>query len=105
AATLVTNSLRNQANVTIVGEETGGGSYGNNAWLIPDVTLPITGVRFRLPLFRLVINKEEPKGWGVMPEVEVGPTVESIRQNRDFKMEKVVQLIKEKNAATTLQRK
>ena len=60
-----------QDNVTIVGEETGGGAYGNTAWLIPDVTLPETGVRFRLPLFRLVIDKNYPKnGKGVQPEVE-----------------------------------
>lgn len=41
----------------MIGEETGGGAYGNSAWLIPDVALPETGVRFRLPLFRLVIDK------------------------------------------------
>ena len=78
-----------------MGEETGGGAYGNNAWLIPDVTLPLTKVRFRLPLFRLVIDVNEPKnGRGIMPEVEVLPTVKDIRRNADYKMEKVVELIK-----------
>ena len=37
-----------QDNVTVVGEETGGGAYGNSAWLIPEVTLPETKVRFRI---------------------------------------------------------
>ena len=99
AATLVAGALKGQSNVMLVGEETGGGAYGNNAWLIPDVTLPVTKVRFRLPLFRLVIDSGAAKGRGVMPEIEVPPTVEAIRQNKDFKMEKVMQLIKEKNAA------
>jgi hypothetical protein len=67
--------------------------------LIPDVTLPETGVRFRLPLFRLVIDKNIPKiGRGVQPEVLSLPAVEAIRKNADFKVEKVMELInKEKS--------
>ena len=94
ASTLVVASVREQDNVVIVGEETGGGAYGNNAWLIPNVTLPVTGVRFRLPLFRLVIDKNTPKGYGVPAEVEALPTVNAIRRNADFKTEKVIELIK-----------
>jgi C-terminal processing protease CtpA/Prc len=95
AATLVVSALKPQSNVTIVGEETGGGAYGNNAWLIPDVTLPETGVRFRLPLFRLVINQHEPKnGRGILPEVEAMPNTWYMRQGVDFKMERVKVLIK-----------
>ncbi|MDB5197130.1 MAG: hypothetical protein JWP88_1501 [Flaviaesturariibacter sp.] len=96
ASTLVAEALRLQANVTLIGEETGGGAYGNNAWLIPDITLPKTGVRFRLPQFRLVIDKDQPKGYGVQPEVFAGPSVQAIRQNRDYKTEAVVQLLQER---------
>jgi hypothetical protein len=97
ASTLFAQKVKQQANVTIVGEEAGGGAYGNNAWLIPDVTLPVTKVRFRLPLFRLVMDTNIPKnGRGVMPEVEALPTVNDIRHNVDFKMEKVKALIKER---------
>ncbi len=96
ATTLFATALMQQDNVTVVGEETGGGAYGNSAWLIPDVTLPVTGVRFRLPLFRLVIDKTLPKnGRGVIPEVESKPTVEAIRKGSDFKIEKVLEMIKE----------
>ncbi len=96
ATTLFASSLIKQDNVTLVGEETGGGAYGNSAWLIPDVTLPKTKVRFRLPLFRLVIDKNYPKtGLGVQPEVNVRPTIEAIRRGADYKMEKVMELIKE----------
>ncbi len=95
AATLVMHSLKGQENVTIVGEETGGGQYGNNAWLIPDVTLPNTNMRFRLPLFRLVIDKNAAKGYGVQPEVEVLPTADAIRRSRDFKMDVVREIIRQ----------
>lgn len=96
ASTLFIKSVRDQDNVTVVGEETGGGAYGNNAWLLPEVTLPTTGVRFRLPLFRLVIDKDAPKGYGVQPEVDAGPTVEAIRRNADFKMEKALELVRQR---------
>ncbi len=95
ATTLFASALVKQDNITVVGEETGGGAYGNSAWLIPDVTLPVTGIRFRLPLFRLVIDKTTPKnGRGVQPEVEALPSIEAIKRNADFKVEKVMELIK-----------
>lgn len=94
AATLFTKALADQSKVIVVGEETGGGAYGNTAWLIPDVTLPNTKVRFRLPLFRLVIDKNAQKGRGVIPEVEAGPSVNAIRKNEDYKMSKVLEMIK-----------
>lgn len=95
ATTLFASALIKQENITVVGEETGGGAYGNSAWLIPDVTLPVTGIRFRLPLFRLVIDKNVLKnGRGVQPEVESLPTIESVKRNTDFKVEKVMELIK-----------
>jgi hypothetical protein len=98
ATTLFTQAVKDQQNVIVVGEETGGGAYGNSAWLIPDATLPITGIRFRLPLFRLVINKNIPKdGKGIQPEIEVKPTVDAIRRGADFKMEKVIELINAAN--------
>lgn len=101
ATTLFVSSIIKQDNVIVVGEETGGGAYGNTAWLIPDVTLPETGIRFRLPLFRLVIDKNYPKtGKGVQPEVEAKPTVDAIRRGADFKLDKAMELIrKDKEAA------
>jgi hypothetical protein len=96
AASLFTKALIDQDKVIVVGEETGGGAYGNTAWLIPDVTLPNTKVRFRLPLFRLVIDRNAEKGRGIRPEVEVDPSVRAIRRNEDYKMDKVMEMIKAK---------
>ena len=97
AASLFTKAVKDQPDVFVVGEETGGGAYGNTAWLIPDVTLPHTKVRFRVPLFRLVVDKNETKGNGILPEVEAKPTIEAIRRNEDFKMNKAMELIRQKN--------
>jgi C-terminal processing protease CtpA/Prc len=95
ATTLFVSSVIKQDNVTVIGEETGGGAYGNSAWLLPDVTLPETGVRFRLPLFKLVIDKNTTKnGLGVQPEIFSGPTVEAVKKGSDYKLEKAMELIK-----------
>ena len=94
ATTLFAGSLKGQKNVTMVGEETGGGYYGNTAWIIQEVTLPHTKIRFTLPRFRLVVNKDREKnGRGVMPDVLALPTAEAIRKGIDFKSEKARQLI------------
>ncbi|MCH5690465.1 S41 family peptidase [Niabella sp. W65] len=96
ASVLFLNAVKGQANVTIVGEPSGGAAYGNSAMIIPDVTLPRTRVRFRLPLFRLVIDKNIAKnGKGVEPNVFINATPETIRKGVDAKMEKALQLIKQ----------
>jgi len=98
ASVLVLNAVGHQPNVTIVGEPSGGAAYGNTAMIIPNVTLPHTKVRFRLPLFRLVMDKNIPKnGKGVEPDVYVNATPESIREGIDTKMAKTLELIKESN--------
>lgn len=98
ATTLFAKVLKGQKNVTIVGEETGGGAYGNTAWMIPDVILPNTKIRFRLPRFRLVMDQELVKdGRGLIPDIEVGPTPETIRLGIDPKVETVRRLIVRRN--------
>jgi Peptidase family S41 len=94
ASTLFVNTLKGQSNVKVVGEETGGGAYGNTAWFIPDVTLPNTRVRFRLPRFRMVMNKDYPKnGRGIIPDIEVKPSSDAIKNGYDVKLEYIKKLI------------
>jgi hypothetical protein len=95
ATCLFAGALKGQSNVTLVGEETGGAYYGNTAWMIPDVTLPNTRVRFRLPRFRLVVDRQREKdGRGILPDVPALPTVEAIGKGQDFKTARVKELIR-----------
>lgn len=95
ASTLFCNAVKGQSNVTIVGEEAGGGWHGNNGIMIPDITLPVTQLRMRLPFFRIVQYDHVPKdGRGVVPDIYVGPTVESVRKGEDRKMMMVKEMIK-----------
>jgi hypothetical protein len=94
ATCLFAGALKGQSNVTLVGEETGGAYYGNTAWMIPDVTLPETKVRFRLPRFRLVIDRNRVKdGRGVLPDVPALPSLDAIGKGQDFKTARVKALI------------
>ena len=94
ATTIFAHSLQGQRNVKLVGEETGGGAYGNSAWMIPDLKLPETGISFRLPLFRMIMDKEAiASGRGIRPDVYIVPTPEDIRKGKDPKIVKLQEWI------------
>ncbi len=94
ASTLFCNAVKGQPNVTLVGEETGGGWYGNSGILIPDIKLPNTHLKVRLPFFRLVqFNHIAEKGRGVFPDVFVPPNWQDILNGVDTKLKVVQQLI------------
>jgi C-terminal processing protease CtpA/Prc len=97
ASSLFCNAVKGQGNVTLVGENTGGGWHGNSGIMIPDITLPNTKLRVRLPMFRLVQYQHVPKtGTGVIPDIYIGPTVESTAKEIDRKMVFVKDLIRQK---------
>lgn len=99
AATLVASNLKGQHNVTIVGEETGGGAYGNSAMLLTTIVLPNTSLRITLPLFRMVLDAKRLKtGRGVLPDIEVKPSSNFIEMGVDGNMEKVMELLRKKKA-------
>ncbi len=94
ASTLFAHTVKGQENITLVGEETGGGAYGNNGLMIPNITLPQTAMRVRMPLFRLVQYQHGPKdGRGVLPDVEVQPSGHAAVMGIDTKMREVLRLI------------
>lgn len=97
AATLFIHSLKDQDNVTLLGEETGGGSYGNSAVHLPQIILPNTRMRIVLPVYRLVMDASQPKtGRGIFPDVEVKPSSEALREGYDPKITTVKELIRNK---------
>ena len=96
ATTIFASKLSGQSRITIVGEETGGAAYGNSAWMMPDLILPGTNLVVRIPLYRFVMDQHQPhNGSGVQPTIPAVPTIKSIRENKDVKMEAVLELIKQ----------
>jgi len=104
ASTLFAQTIKGQDNIKLIGEETGGGSHGNNGLMIPYVTLPVTKMRVRMPLFRLVQYNHPPKdGRGVMPDIYVPPTSKAVLSYTDLKMQKAFELIKTERHKTAKQ--
>ncbi len=95
AATMFIAALKGQENVTIMGEETGGGYYGNSAMHIPTITLPKSKLQIGLPMYRLVMDKSRPKGRGIIPDVLINPSLSAIRSGVDLKMKTVTKVIQE----------
>lgn len=99
ATTLFAAVVKDKEHVTIIGEETGGGYYGNNGVFIPEMILPNSKLRVRLPLYRIVNNRNYPKnGHGVLPDIEIKANAESIRKNLDPKMSKTIELIMQRKS-------
>ncbi|MEX6688761.1 S41 family peptidase [Danxiaibacter flavus] len=97
AATMFVNSLKGQNNITVVGEETGGGSYGNSAVYLPTLVLPNSKLRVTFPLYRVVIDHSKEKaGRGIIPDVLIPPSSLAIQQGVDIKMQAILQMIHDK---------
>lgn len=100
ASTLFCNAVKGQPGISLLGEDAGGGWHGNNGIMIPDITLPNTHLRVRLPLFRLVQYHHVPKnGLGVPPDTFIGTSYDALIKGYDKKMQVVMELIKAANAA------
>ncbi len=98
AATLFAHAMKGQDNVLLVGEEAGGGNYGNNGLIIPNIVLPNTEMRVRMPLFRVVQHNPGPKdGRGVTPDIYIPPTSTAVRNLQDRKLQVTLDMIKKSN--------
>ena len=97
AAALFSNAVKGQPGVVLVGEETGGGWHGNNGILIPDIVLPNTHIKVRLPLFRLVQYHHVPKnGRGISPDIYIGTNYDALLKGVDYKMQVVMEMIRKR---------
>lgn len=95
ASALFSNAVKGQPGVLLVGEETGGGWHGNDGILIPDITLPTTHIKVRLPLFRLVQYNHVPKdGRGIQPDIYIPTNYKAFLNGVDYKMQVVMEMIK-----------
>lgn len=94
ATTMFISQLKGQSNVKIIGEESGGGYYGNSAMHIPNIILPHTGIQVSLPMYRLVMDKNRPKGHGIIPDIIINPSSMAIGKGVDLKMQRIKEIIR-----------
>lgn len=90
---------KNYTRACFIGEETGGGYYGNTSGFFIHYTLPNSGLTGRIPLIKFVVEEKEngiPFGHGVMPDYQIQPKIDEYLRGYDTEMEFVKNLIKNK---------
>jgi C-terminal processing protease CtpA/Prc len=96
ATTMFISNLKGQKNITVAGEESGGGYYGNSAMYIPTITLPNSKLRISLPMYRLVMDSTRPRGHGIIPDLAIPPSSDAIKKGIDPKMFRIREMIQQK---------
>ncbi len=83
-----------------IGEETGGGYYGNCSLGTPTLTLPHSQIRISVPIakYELLVKESNPAGRGVIPHHPIEYRSGDILEKKDKELEFCFQLIgKDKN--------
>jgi hypothetical protein len=97
AASLFIANLKSQRKVTIIGEETGGGEAGTDGNGFTIVKMPATHLLLRLPNFWVATTTNHKNtGHGVMPDIEVKPTITDKVNKNDVVMKETLKLIMNK---------
>lgn len=90
--------VKTNARGIFIGEECGGGYYGNSSGDEAMVTLPNTQVTARIPLIKytMAVKKDTYSDRGVRPDYPVYPTIEDIIEHKDSQLLYTLQLVEEK---------
>ncbi|MCF6407307.1 S41 family peptidase [Chitinophaga filiformis] len=85
--------VREHTNAVFIGQETGGGYYGNTSGTLLELTLPVTKLSISIPIlrFNLAVHKGIP-GRGVIPDFEVSPSFEAFSKGIDQELNKALSL-------------
>lgn len=80
---------------TFIGEETGGGYYGNNSGTFAIVTLPVSKLNIGIPLmaYYMKVDSYPFQDRGVIPDYKVKPTVANLISGEDPILEFSMKLI------------
>lgn len=82
------NMMYHQQRAIFVGEECGGGYYGNTSGYSFDLVLPASGIGISIPLLHFEMNVSGlPDGHGVTPHHIVVPSIYDHLQNRDIELD------------------
>jgi len=98
AACLVSAALKENKDITFVGEETGGAFNSTVAGLLPILKLPNSNLYVRVGLMDIgSTNQTDVFGRGIFPDQEIIPTLKDKIENKDPEMEWIINDIKLKN--------
>ncbi|GAA4459540.1 hypothetical protein GCM10023189_33390 [Nibrella saemangeumensis] len=86
---------RTHQRAVFIGQETGGGYYGNSSLATPFLTLPNSKVRLAIPLgkYEMAVSQDVPVGHGVIPDYLITYYTADILLNQDKEIEQCIKLI------------
>jgi len=95
ASCMLSEYLKETNRAVFIGRETGGTASGCNAVTTTLYKLPNTGLKVRVPAFRLMhdVYSGNKSGRGILPDYEITPTLQSFITRTDLEMKKVNELI------------
>lgn len=82
---------------TFIGEESGGGYYGNSSGYMPTITLPHSGINLHLPLitYYMAVKGYKETSRGVIPGHPVPYTITELIAGQDKEMELALKLARQ----------
>jgi C-terminal processing protease CtpA/Prc len=77
-----------------IGEETGGGYYGNTSGNFDDTTLPNSKIVIYIPTtkYTMAVRKEKFRDRGIIPDYIVTPNIDDIIENKDVQLNYVLKM-------------
>jgi hypothetical protein len=81
--------IHSNTNAVFIGEESGGGYYGNNSGMVPEITLPNTRIRIDIPIMKYVmaVKDYQFKDHGLFPNFKVIPKIADKINGKDIELE------------------
>ncbi len=77
-----------------IGEETGGGYFGNTSGTSLELTLPNTKLKIDIPILKFVLDvKKGESGRGIIPNYKIEPTFKEFINGYDTELEYAKKLI------------
>ncbi|GEC78275.1 S41 family peptidase [Flavobacterium aquatile] len=92
------NMMYSQDLATFVGQETGGGYYGNTSGYVRELVLPNSKISIDIPTLKFEMNVQPklPFGSGVKPHYTVIPTISQYMEKEDIYTQFILKLIDKK---------
>jgi len=100
ASTEFLSTLHFHKRATFIGEETGGGYYGNTSGARVNLELPNSKLQlhFGLMTYYQAVGDDKYPERGVLPDYPITHTIEDLIAGRDKEMDLAIRLAKEKRA-------
>ncbi|WP_413533347.1 S41 family peptidase [Empedobacter brevis] len=89
------NMMYSKGLAIFIGQETGGGYYGNTSGYSQNLTLPNSKITIEIPALQFVMNVEPklPFGSGVKPNYEIIPTISQYLNQENIRLDFALKLI------------